>query len=99
MTTDAGEVLHRFTISTWADSRSNRRDRTYTVEAIHAQEAIFEARRLACLAVRQNVSISATVEDVDGRGKPEDCPHTERRMMKGFCLRADGGHDCLECAR
>lgn len=46
-----------FTVETWTDSRSNRRNRTYRVDAPTADEARAEARRLAEKDVRQNVAV------------------------------------------
>ncbi len=90
-------ATHSFTISTWADSRSNRRDRTYKVTAAHAEDAVYEARMLAMRTVRQNVTICTSIIDVDGRGKPKDCPHDEKRLWGGFTVRSDGGRDCPGC--
>ena len=91
---------HRFTISTWVDSRSNRRDRTYIVTAATADEAIDEVSAQARRGVRQNVTVVVTITDVDGLGPPVDCPHAEQRRNSGFVRRPNGGLDCrARCAR
>lgn len=88
---------HTFTVKTWAESRSNRRDRTYVVVAAHANDACYEATLLAERAIRQFVSVYTEVVDVDGAGAPADCPHAEARKWAGFRTRWDGGRDCAAC--
>lgn len=91
--------MSRFTISTWADSRSNRRDRTYIIHAMSAADAKNEAIQRACHDLRQwGRTIETMITDVDGKGAPTDCSHADSILLGGFVLRADGGRDCRECA-
>lgn len=93
------DMTKTFQIKTWSDTRSNRRDRTYTVQAETAAEALDEATWLASSAIRQWVTICAEIIDVDGHGAPQDCEHDHERLHGGWVLRADGGRDCRErCA-
>ena len=90
---------HTFTIKTWADSRSNRRDRTYVVEMPTAWDAKESAMKAACRDMRQwGRTVETQIIDVDGKGAPTDCPHDESRKWDGFSYRADGGRDCRACA-
>lgn len=89
----------RFTVQTWAESRSNRRDRTYVIEARHAVDAKNEAIERACHEMRQwERSVVTQIIDVDGKGAPADCSHAQAILWNGFTWRADGGRDCEMCA-
>lgn len=99
MTTEA-TATYTFTISTWADSRSNRRDRSYVIEAATAIDAKNEAIERACSDMRQwGRSVYATITDVDGKGEPVDCPHYD--FIEGWDERADGSRvsPSCDCAR
>jgi hypothetical protein len=103
MTTTTTKELHRFTFSTWSETRSNRRDRTYTVEAVEFCEAHNLALDAAEHATRQpGRAHYADLIDVDGTGKPEDCGHLEYRgrvCVSGWAGRRwNGGRLCAECA-
>lgn len=92
-------TTHIFQIETWTDTRSNRRDRTYTVAAPDAAEALMRAKYRAFTDTRSNGTIVATIVDVDGNGAPQDCEHADARLHSGWVLRADGGRNCrARCA-
>lgn len=90
-------TTHLFTVSTWTDSRSNRRDRTHSITAETAEDALYEARVRGSHDVRQNVTVACSITDVDGNGAPKDCPHDEARLWDGFSLLATGERVCKNC--
>ena len=89
-------TAHRFAVRTWADTGSNRRDRTYVVEAATSAEAKAQATELALRDIRHWVTILCTISDVDGNGPPTNCPHYN--FIDGWVTRADGGRECFTCA-
>lgn len=91
-------TAHQFTIKTWTDTRSNRRDRTYTVTAATATDATAEAERRAIHDTRTRSSVTCRIIDVDGHGIPTDCEHMQADRFGPFVWRWDGAKDCHACA-
>lgn len=102
-------TTHRFTFKTTAETRSNRRDRTYTVESSDYRIAHDMAIDMAENDTRAyHRAHWATLVDVDGNGLPADCPHLAylgehvrdgRRVIRSaFTWRHDGGRCCTACA-
>lgn len=89
----------RFTVETSADTRSaSRRNRTWTIDADTADDALYTARVNHVRVIGWNGAIGATITDVDGHGPPTDCAHDHDRLMGGWVMRPDGGRDCRACA-
>ncbi len=53
----APEQMQTFRVRAIADSRSNRRDRTYTVQAANAEDALFEVRIRHSIVVGGNSGV------------------------------------------
>lgn len=101
-------TTHRFTFKTMSETRSNRRDRTYTIEAADYRIAHDMAIDMAENATGAYMRTHwATLVDVDGNGLPADCPHLEyfdaerdgRPVVRSaFTWKHDGGRCCADCA-